>query len=176
MKRRIVVSLVFLLAVHGLLLAPVYSVRVDVMRALPVLIGALIVVLGAFMGKVRPNWFIGIRTPWTLSSRRSWQRTHRLGGLLYVAGGFAMVISALGSPRGAIAAILLGVLVPSAIAVVYSWWVWRSDPDRVGDNRHGRPPSQAMGSLYRPLLSTGAQSGQRRTGRLGLGHTVGSPR
>jgi uncharacterized membrane protein len=32
------------------------------------------------MGKIRPNWFVGVRTPWTLSSKLSWDKTHRLAG------------------------------------------------------------------------------------------------
>ena len=43
-------------------------------------IGLMFIVLGNYMGKVRKNFFIGIRTPWTLASDEVWNRTHRLGG------------------------------------------------------------------------------------------------
>ena len=48
---------------------------------------------GAVLGKVRPNWFVGIRTPWTLSSKRSWVRTHRLGGWLFMALGVLFAVT-----------------------------------------------------------------------------------
>jgi uncharacterized membrane protein len=123
--------LAFLLAVHGLLIAPVYAVSVDVVRMLPLAIGVLLAGMGGFMGKVRPNWFFGIRTPWTLSSKRAWDRTHRVAGFLYVAAGLAIVCVALLWPRAAIAAILAGAIAPAVFCIVYSWWVWRRDPERL---------------------------------------------
>ncbi len=48
--------------------------RVDMGRIITVSLGLLFIVLGSYLGKVRPNWFVGIRTPWTLSSRLSWRR------------------------------------------------------------------------------------------------------
>jgi uncharacterized membrane protein len=54
--------------------------RIDMARVSTLLLGVLFSVLGSVLGKVRPNWFVGIRTPWTLSSTRSWDKTHRLGG------------------------------------------------------------------------------------------------
>ena len=46
-------------------------------------VGLLFIVLGNYMGKVRKNFFIGIRTPWTLASDEVWSRTHRLGGKVF---------------------------------------------------------------------------------------------
>ena len=44
----------------------------------------LFIVIGNFMSKIRPNWFVGVRTPWTLSSKLSWDKTHRLAGWLFM--------------------------------------------------------------------------------------------
>ena len=38
---------------------------------------------GVLMGKAQSNWFIGIRTPWTLSDNRVWEQTHRIGGIAF---------------------------------------------------------------------------------------------
>jgi len=57
--------------------------------------GALLIVIGNFMGKVRKNFFIGIRTPWTLASDEVWSRTHRLGGRLFVLAGIVMMVGGL---------------------------------------------------------------------------------
>lgn len=57
-------------------------------------IGLLFIVLGNYLGKVRKNFFIGIRTPWTLASDEVWSRTHRLGGWVFVLIGFFMFLNA----------------------------------------------------------------------------------
>lgn len=54
--------------------------------------GVLLMVLGNFMAKFRRNFFIGIRTPWTLANEEVWLRTQRLGGKLFVAAGLALTI------------------------------------------------------------------------------------
>lgn len=86
-------------------------------------VGALMMVLGNYMGKLRKNFFIGIRTPWTLSSDAVWERTHRLGGWLFLAAGLLVVlVVALGGPRWLpIVLILVAALVPA----LYSLLIYR---------------------------------------------------
>lgn len=94
-------------------------------------VGALFVVVGNFLGKTRSSWIFGIRTPWTLSSERSWTKTHRLGGYLFTVLGLAVIVVAVLAPGGPDAFMLLGgmvVVVP--LLFVYSYLVWRDDPDR----------------------------------------------
>ena len=87
------------------------------------LIGALFAMLGNYFQTVRPNYFIGIRTPWTLENELIWKKTHRLGGRLWMAGGVLIAIlsffiksnSALAITFGAILSVM--VIVP----VVYSY-------------------------------------------------------
>jgi uncharacterized membrane protein len=95
-------------------------------RAMGVLIGALLVVLGNFLGKTTKNFFVGIRTPWTLASDEVWLRTHRLGGKLFVAAGLVAMAAAALAPRGwMLAAPAVLAVVASLIAVGYSYWVYR---------------------------------------------------
>lgn len=94
-------------------------------------IGILLMIVGNVLGKARPNWFFGIRTPWTLSSDLSWDKTHRLTGKLMVLGGLAMTAGVfLLPPEYAVVVILAGSLIPAVIGVVYSFLVWKSDPTR----------------------------------------------
>ncbi|WP_207955780.1 SdpI family protein [Rubrobacter marinus] len=72
-------TVAFLALVHGLVLLWVRGVEPDVAVVVPVLVGGLLVVIGNLLGKIRPNWLVGIKTPWTLASKRSWVKTHRLG-------------------------------------------------------------------------------------------------
>ena len=93
--------------------------------------GAVLIVAGSLLGRTRSNWFLGIRTPWTLSSERSWLQTHRVGGYLFIATGVAALASALLLPASVFFWVLMvGLLGSVAFLVVYSYLVWRDDPDR----------------------------------------------
>jgi uncharacterized membrane protein len=72
--------IVFMLIAHGMIIATGlgYSVKID--RLMPIGVGLLFIVLGNYLTRVEPNWFVGIRTPWTLSSDTVWRKTHRMGG------------------------------------------------------------------------------------------------
>ncbi|HEY0197640.1 MAG TPA: SdpI family protein [Rhodanobacter sp.] len=85
--------------------------------------GAIFMVIGNYMGKLRRNFFIGIRTPWTLSSDAVWERTHRIGGWLFLLAGLvAMLSSLLHTPLWfPIASLLAAVL----ISCIYSWVIYR---------------------------------------------------
>jgi uncharacterized membrane protein len=117
--------------VYGTLQLAMRGQAVDVPRLLGLVIGGLFFLLGNLLGKIRPNWFVGVRTPWTLSSKRAWTRTHRLAGWVFVAGGLA--IMAAGVFQTALAfGVAVGVLAVGLTgAAVYSYFVWRTDPDRV---------------------------------------------
>jgi uncharacterized membrane protein len=86
-------------------------------------IGVLFIVLGNYLGKVRKNFFIGIRTPWTLASDEVWSRTHRLGGWIFVLIGFFMFLNAFFRfpERWLIGIIVFVALVP----VLYSYVLYR---------------------------------------------------
>ena len=58
----------------------------------PVVIGLLFIILGNYMGKIKSNWFVGIRTPWTLSSEEVWNKTHRFGGKIFILAGIGMIL------------------------------------------------------------------------------------
>jgi len=93
-------------------------------------IGAMLIVIGGVLGKIRPNWFVGIRTPWTLTSKRSWLKTHRLGGWLFMAWGFLELLTGPVLPGGRAVTLAYGGAV-LAILVIYSYVVWRDDPDKL---------------------------------------------
>jgi uncharacterized membrane protein len=122
---------VFMAAIYGVVHLWLRGIEVRVGTVVPLLVGSLFIVVGNLLGKVRPNWFFGIRTPWTLSSKDAWVRTHRAGGWVFVAEGLAfMAAGVIQAPWAFFAAcslLLLGVL---GLAV-YSYLVWRGDPDKV---------------------------------------------
>ncbi len=98
----------------------------------PIAMGTLFLVLGNFMGKVRSNYMFGIRTPWTLSSELSWNKTHRLGGRLMMAvGAITIIMSFFLSIAWVLAFLIGGLFVMMAIVLVYSWVIYRDDPEAV---------------------------------------------
>jgi immunity protein, SdpI family len=94
-------------------------------RALSVGFGLVLIVSGNFMGKVTRNFFVGIRTPWTLASPEVWLRTHRIGGVLFVAGGAFILLTTFVATGGA-PMLNLGVLLAIALfLVIYSYVLYR---------------------------------------------------
>jgi uncharacterized membrane protein len=82
----------FLAIVWGIVMSASLGLKVPVGKILPGCVAVLLIVLGNYMGKVRRNWFFGIRLPWTLSDEDNWNKTHRLGGKLFVASGIISLI------------------------------------------------------------------------------------
>jgi uncharacterized membrane protein len=121
----------FLVAVYVVTVLAALNRPVDVGSLISFLAGGLLVVLGLVLPKVQPNWFVGIRTPWTLSSRLSWEKTHRVGGWVFVVMGLAVALTGLLQTGWAFAAMMLIVLGGTLGLVVYSYFVWRDDPDKM---------------------------------------------
>ncbi len=88
-------------------------------------VGFLLAALGNYMPRVRSNWFVGIRTPWTLSSEEVWRETHRLGGRVFVIGGIVIAISGLLKPEWSTAIVLIGSLALAIIPIAYSYVLFR---------------------------------------------------
>ena len=86
-------------------------------------LGALTAVLGNRMGKMRRNFFIGIRTPWTLSDPEVWLRTHRLGGKVFFIAGLGTMVCAL-LPYGLVGAVPL-LLAAGLVPTVYSYVIYK---------------------------------------------------
>lgn len=121
--------LLFLAGMHLVVLAASAGYAVPMNRIVGVGVGLLFTVIGNVLTQARPNWIFGIRTPWTLSSERSWRETHRVGGRLMVAGGLLTVLAGIIVPQWIVGAIMVGVLVPSLAMVVYSYLVWKREHD-----------------------------------------------
>ena len=92
--------------------------------------GVALLVMGNYLPKVKSNWFVGVHTPWTLSSEASWRQTHRLAGWLFTVGGSLTFVTAFVRP-GLAQVVLIGTLaVAAGTSIVYSYFAWKSDPAR----------------------------------------------
>jgi uncharacterized membrane protein len=86
-------------------------------------VGAFLIVFGNICGKLSWNYFVGVRTPWTMDDPRVWERTHRLAGPVFMLGGIAMLGAGLAnaSPTTLLTLLLATTLCP----VIYSYLLWR---------------------------------------------------
>jgi len=88
--------------------------------------GLFFALLGNYMRTVRSNWFVGIRTPWTLSNEEVWRQTHLLGGRIWFYGGLVIAVTCLFLPQVAAGIVLAaGIGVMALVPVVYSYFKYR---------------------------------------------------
>lgn len=98
-------------------------------------LAALMAGIGNVLGKLRSNFFVGIRTPWTLSSEHVWDQTHRWAGRLFVGAAVALAVLAGAMPRSAaLLPLAVTVLVLASLApALQSWRLWRAAQGRSTD-------------------------------------------
>ena len=124
----IVLFAVFVLYIHGLTLAwnmgyTGFQMSTSMLPA----IGLLFILIGFILRKAKRNFFIGIRTPWTLSSDYVWEKTHQIGASLFMASG---VLALVGSFLGGMAAFwfLFAPLLGSTIfLLIYSYVLYQRE-------------------------------------------------
>lgn len=102
-------------------LAWIAHITVDVSRAIEGGVCLLIALMGNVLGKVRRNFYVGIRTPWTIADERVWNKTHRLAAKTsFTAGIIGLVEVILHTPFWLpIATVMAGLLAPAIYSLVY---------------------------------------------------------
>ena len=123
----IVSVMLFILGMHIIILRAALGHQAPMQRVVPIGIGVLFVAIGNLLPRARPNWFVGIRTPWTLSSDRVWEKTHRFGGRVFVAAGIVIVLGALVMPQWAHIVLTTSILVCLALVLTYSYVEWKRE-------------------------------------------------
>ena len=119
-----------LLALHAVFLGAALGQNLSIGRTLSIICGIMLAVMGNWMGKVRRNFYLGIRTPWTLANEQVWERTHRAGGRVMVAIGIVSVAFGLFAGEAVATVVFFsGVGVLVVWAMVYSLVIYR----RVGN-------------------------------------------
>jgi uncharacterized membrane protein len=119
----------FMAMVHVLVLGKALGWNLDMTQVVTVGVGALFVLIGNLMTRIRPNWFMGIRTPWTLSSDTVWRKTHRMGGVTFVIAGLVLMLAGIVGTGLMKVVGFAGVVVASLVPVVYSWFAWKKEQE-----------------------------------------------
>lgn len=124
-------SLMALFAVmHVAVIGAALGWPISMGRLMPVLIGLEFIILGNALPRARPNWWFGIRTPWTLSNDRVWTRTHRVGGYLLAAAGVVMLLSALLPSMWTFALGIAALAAAGFGSLVYSYFAWKQETSK----------------------------------------------
>jgi len=125
----IVLIIVFLFYIFMLSIFWNIGFTFSMIQALVPALGLLFIYMGLLVSKAKRNWFIGIRTPWTLSSEKVWDKTHSLGGKMFAASGIIALFGMLFLDY-AIWLVLVPVLFSAIYAMVYSYFEYRKETKR----------------------------------------------
>lgn len=121
------VIVMFMAAMHVLSLGAALGWPVDVTRGVLVIVGLLFAGLGNYLPRLRSNWWMGIRTPWTLDSEAVWRATHRLAGITFVTAGLITVVAAVLPTDQAFKIAMLSLAVGAFIPAAYSYFAYRAE-------------------------------------------------
>ncbi|WP_322511258.1 SdpI family protein [Chloroflexus sp.] len=118
--------ILFFAAMHLITVGVAVGWPISVPRLISFGAALLIAVLGNELGRVTPNYFVGIRTPWTLADPEVWRITHRVGARLFVGGGLASALVSLFVPEHWLFVTSFPLIViPALVTIPYSYVVWR---------------------------------------------------
>ena len=116
----IVLMVAFMLYMHILTLVYNLGYTFRISQAMIPGMGLILVFAGIMMGKAKRNYFIGIRTPWTLANETVWDETHKLGGKMFIGAGVLSLFSLLFGENGFWLMMVL-IAVAALVPVVYSY-------------------------------------------------------
>lgn len=117
------IIIIFFFCLHVITMLNATGINISIMTFIIIAMSLLFILMGNAMGRVKHNYFIGIKTPWTLANEEVWKRTHRLAAPLWVAGGILnLILFLLGI--GAYS-FLVVIIIISIVPSVYSYIIYR---------------------------------------------------
>ncbi len=119
----------FSIAFYAIILSPSFGFQFNMAQVFPPAIAVLFIAIGLLLPHLKRNFFIGIRTPWTLASDKVWAKTHRFSGKLFIACGIIMLFSVAWPDAAFIVVIGLALLLVAA-TFVYSYLLFKKSGKR----------------------------------------------
>lgn len=116
----ILVFVLYLLVIQVQIIVWTIGIHISPNLTFPILFGVLFIYIGFLVGHAEQNWFVGIRTPWTLSSEPVWKKTHLFGGKLFKIAGIVCFLGVLFQDY-AIWIIMIPILSVSGVTIIYSY-------------------------------------------------------
>ena len=128
----IVLIIIFLFYIYLLTVFWNIGIRFNMAQLMMPALGMLFYYCGILVENAKRNWFIGIRTPWTLSSEVVWDKTHKIGGKLFKLAGVVAFLG-IAFPRHAIFFVIIPVISVAVYTIIYSYFEYQkqtSSPNR----------------------------------------------
>ncbi len=123
-----VLVVVFLTVLQIIIINAMQGYLLSMERMMVPAMGIFFCLMGNLMLNVKPNYFVGIRLPWTLENEDNWRKTHRLAGKLWFAGGLiAAIIGCIFSIQYSLPAFLIIITVITAIPCIYSYTYFKKE-------------------------------------------------
>ena len=114
----------FLMLLHVIILLSAMGMELNMLRLILAGTGALFVLLGNELGRLRPNSLAGIRVPWTLTDEDVWRQSHRVGGRIMVASGLGMMVCVLLLPPNIMVMCVIAIIAAMVVGMFgYSYYV-----------------------------------------------------
>lgn len=120
--------LFFMTAIHGAAMAYIAGYPLNIGYIAAPAVGLLFIIMGNYLGKIRRNYMFGVRTPWTLASDLSWNKTHRFAGKLFVVTGLLILFVSFWNPAWAFYTMIGAIVITLVLTMIYSYQVWKNDP------------------------------------------------
>ncbi len=117
----------FMAYVYALILEADMGVHINMLQSIMPALAGLFVMLGALMPMTKRNWFIGVRTPWTLSSDEVWKKTHQVAAVLFILSGLCIFAGSYAPADTIVWYIVLPIALSVIGAVAYSYVLYRKE-------------------------------------------------
>lgn len=109
----------------AMIYAEAFGKEMNVSLIAPLFTGFLFIVVGNYLPKLKQNYVIGIKIPWTLKDEENWNKTHRLGGKIWVIGGFVVLLGAFISGDRAFLMMLCALVGMVLVPTIYSYILYK---------------------------------------------------
>lgn len=122
----IILIILFLFYLELLIIFWNLGFRFNIPQVLAPALGMLFYCSGILIEKAKRNWFIGIRTPWTLSSDKVWEKTHKIGGKLFKIAGI-IAFGGIFFPSCAFFLVLIPIILAAIYTIIYSYFEYQKE-------------------------------------------------
>ena len=109
----------------GMTYADALGEDIDVIRLLPIIMGALFLLIGNYLPKCTPNRTVGIRIKWTLADEEIWNATHRFGGKVWFIGAIVILASSLLPAKISVCVMIAATLAMALAPIIYSYCFYK---------------------------------------------------
>lgn len=119
--------ILFLAVIHIASLGINLGYNIDIGKVVSLGLGVLFIIIGNYMPKIKHNYFLGIKVPWTLASEKVWRKTHRMSGKLFVLSGIIILLSVFIEDKIRFWIVIVCVIGSLLAGIIYSYLVYREE-------------------------------------------------